>query len=363
MLASPLNTRDDLLALRLLAAVRARDFGSTPDARRGGAAAAFPSIDLALVDFKHPGGPRWANVLFSREHLPGLLAEIDSGAGAVRNVCFDADPQNAQHESVAWLPGADWSRLDRVPIDAGRGAAPHRYIAPYPASLLKLMVAVGVGLAVDRGLCDWPAALEPMIVVSDNAATDDCVALLHRAGLLAPQHDNAVNAVFAAWGLPTLQLNDTTAAGGWRNADGAGVGHIHMTAWDTVRLLWLLDPHAPPAPWLPAGTATLRAATREHLHGVLARQQRDGVLSSGMLRGVPGWVGGLPDAPRYAHKTGSTDNYASDAGIVHDERRHYIVAVLTSLGRRYAPDERCVTTWRLPALGASIDALLTPEPA
>ncbi len=354
----------DTLAQDLLAAVRAQDFGSTPDAWRGGAAvAAYPSIDLALVDLNHPGSPRWANVLFSREHPQGLIARVGTDAGAVRNVRFDADLQNAQHDAVAWWPDADWSRLDWTPIDAARGAAPHRFVAPYPASLLKLLVAVGLGLAVDRDLTAWPAALEPMIVVSDNEATEDCVALLHRVGLLAPRHDNALNASFAAWDLRTLQLNDTTAAGGWRNADGAGVGHVHMTAWDTARLLWLLDPHAPPAPWLAAGTVTLRRATREHLHAVLARQQRDGILSSGTLRGVPGWVSGLPDAPRYAHKTGSTDNYASDAGIVHDERRHGIVAVLTSLGRRYAPDDRCATTWRLPALGAAIDALLTQDPA
>ena len=46
------------------------------------------------------------------------------------------------------------------------------------------------------------------------------------------------------------------------------------------------------------------------------------------------------------------------AGIVADGGRRYIVAVLTSLGRRYAPHERCATTWRLPALGAAIDTLL-----
>ena len=121
-----------------------------------------------------------------------------------------------------------------------------------------------------------------------------------------------------------------------------------MTAWDTVRLLWLLDPRAPPAPWLPAGTPTLSPATQERLIALLARQQLDEVLSSGRLRGLPGWVPGLPDAPSFAHKTGSTDNYASDAGIV---------------GRRFAPHEGCATTWRLPALGAAIDALLAPAAA
>jgi hypothetical protein len=359
-----MNTASEALAVALLEAVRAQDFGATPDAWRGGAAVeAFPSIDLAVADFAHAGGPRWANVLFSREFPHGWVADIGSDAGAVSHLRFDADPQNDRHESVAWLPGADWSRLDWTPIDAARAAAPRRFVAPYPASLLKLMVAVGVGLAVERGLCAWPAALEPMITVSDNDATDECVALLHRVGLLAPGRDHAVNAAFSAWGLRTLQINDTTLRGGWRNADGAGVGHIHMTAWDTVRLLWLLDPQAPPARWLPAGTPTPSRATQEQLLAVLARQQRDEVLASGSLRSLPGWVPGLPDAPAFAHKTGSTDNHASDAGIVASRGRHYAVAVLTSLGRRFAPHAGCATTWRLPALGAAIDAWLAPRAA
>jgi beta-lactamase class A len=87
------------------------------------------------------------------------------------------------------------------------------------------------------------------------------------------------------------------------------------------------------------------------------------VLSSGRQRGLPGWVPGLPDAPAFAHKTGSTDNYAADAGVVKSGGRHYAVAVLTSLGRRFAPHEGCATTWRLPALGAAIDALLAPAAA
>ena len=91
---------------------------------------------------------------------------------------------------------------------------------------------------------------------------------------------------------------------------------------------------------------------------MLARQQRDEILSSGALRDVPGWVRGLPDAPHFAHKTGTTDTYASDAGIVRSERCHYLVAVLTNLGRRTAAHERCATTWRLPALGAAVHRIM-----
>jgi beta-lactamase class A len=82
------------------------------------------------------------------------------------------------------------------------------------------------------------------------------------------------------------------------------------------------------------------------------------VLSSGSQQRHEGWVRGLPDAPRFAHKTGTTDNYASDAGIVHADGAHYLVAVLSSLGRRYAAHEGCATTWRLPALGGALRGLL-----
>ena len=351
------------LAQSLLAAVRAQDFGNTADSQRGGAPVRhFPSIDLAVVVFDAATAQRppvWANVLFSREHPQGVVAQIGADAGALQGQRFDADQRDAAGTSIAWITDSDWQRT-RFKNLSGPAHAPLRFVAPYPASLLKLMVAVGVGLAVDKGLCTWPAALEPMIVVSDNDATTACVALLHRVGMVAP-----LNARLAALGLPTLQLNNTQRNGGWMNGAGAGVGQIHMTAWDTTRLLWLLDAQAPAAPWLPAGTTLLQASTRDHLRGVLSRQELDEILSSGALRKVPGWVPGGPDAPAFAHKTGTTENYASDAGIVRTVMGsdglpacHYIVSVLSNLGSRYAPHEDCATTWRLPALGAAIHRLV-----
>jgi hypothetical protein len=337
----------------LRSTVRELDFGATADALQGGGpVGAHPSIDLAVAVFPRNKPPLWANVLFSREHPAGLVAEIGADAGAVQNIRFEGDLQDHKGDSSAWLPGADWQRLPFRPLLPGDTRL-LRFVAPYPASLLKLMVAVGVGLALDRGLADWPPALEPMLVVSDNDATTECVALLHRLELV-----ETLNHRFAELGLATLQLNGTQPNGGWRNADGSGVGHIHMTAWDTLRLLWLLDAQAPPPPWLPPGTTLLRDTTRAHLQAVLRRQQLDHVLSSGSLRKLPGWVPGLPDAPAFAHKTGSTQNYASDAGIVTTGQVHGIVAVLTSLGTRYAPHERCATTWRLPRLGAAVHILM-----
>jgi hypothetical protein len=63
----------------------------------------------------------------------------------------------------------------------------------------------------------------------------------------------------------------------------------------------------------------------------------------------------------FLHKTGATENYASDAGIVRGRaphRRHYIVALLSNLGHRYAPHRAQSTSWRVNALGAAVDAAM-----
>jgi hypothetical protein len=403
-------TRDDL-AQRLLQAVRAQHFEATSDAMRGGAPLAhFPSLDLALIAFPPNAAPVWANVLFSREHPQGLVAEIAPRARAVGNIAYVADRTDVRLVSDAWLPDADWPRLEFAPL---AGSGPHRFVAPYPASLIKLMVAVGVARLVDAGACAWDAPLayagrtrgvadwaEDMIVFSCNDSTSALVALLHAQGAIAREGArevrNTLHEAFAAQGLSTLRLADTRADGGWGNAAGAGVGHLQMTAWDSARLLWLLDADAPPTPWRASGApALLSDRSRDRIRTWLDDQALHEILSSTALAGVPGWVPGLPAAMparwigadgslfagteyafpadvrpasqraevRFAHKTGTTENYASDAGIVRGiapHRRHYIVAILSNLGTRYAPGEPCATTWRLPALGAAIDAAMAP---
>ena len=345
------------LAQALLSAVRAQDFGATPDGRRGGKPLThFPSIDLAVAAFPAHKPAVWANVLFSREHPQGLVAAMDSHAGAVTNVRFVGDQRNARGESFLWWPDADWSQLHWTPLF---GQGPHRFVAPYPASLLKMIVAVGVAMAVDEGKTPWPErAMDIMITVSDNDATTEMVALLHRLGYVDKLHDR-----LAACGLPTLQLRGTQANGGWGNGAGAGVGMIQMTAWDSVRLMWLLDAQAPRAPWLHASAMLVSAASRERLRTLMEAQKLGEILSSTSHTKMPGWVPGIPGELRFAHKTGTTENYASDAGIVRGRaplKRHYVVALLTNLGQRYAPHADLPTTWRLPALGGAIDAALAP---
>lgn len=398
------------LAQALVSAVRAQNFVQTADAQLGGAPVRqHPSLDLAVAAFPAGAAPVFANVLFSREHPEGLVAEIGPEAGPVRNVHYQADQLDADGRSAAWLPGADWQAL-RWRTLAGEDSLP-RVVAPYPASLVKLMVLVGVAHQVDQGHARWAQDWTwqgrsrtvrdwafDMTVISSNDATSALVALLHAVGAIRREQGievrNEVHALFAAQGLHTLRLHNTQPDGGWRNADGAGVGQLQMTAWDTLRLLWLLDDAAPPAPWLAAGTAPLlRPESRAVVLHCLGEQGLHSELSSSLLAGLPGWVPGIPallparwlkpdgsawldhdlaypgdlrpERARcdvaFAHKTGNTENYSSDAGIVRGigtSKRHYLIALTSNLGSRYAPHPLASTTWRIPALGAAIDAWL-----
>lgn len=396
----------DSLAQALRAAVRAQNFAATPDPLNGGRPLREPpSLDLAVIAFPRGAAPVAANLLFSREHPGGLIAPLPPRCGAQSALGYVADVQDADGRSIAWLPGADWSAIDWRPL---HGHGP-RVVAPYPASLFKLMLAVGVAHGLDCGWLSlderWGHAgdtrpvrawLFDMLAVSCNRSTSALVALAHARGLLADERDgpHALHRLFAALDLPTLRLARTRPDGGWGNAAGAGVGQLQMTAWDTVRLLWWLDQQdpdrpAPPCPWLAPDAPRLQPAGREALLAGLRGQGLDIVLSSGSLSGLPGWRPGIANAtpaawrqadgslavgdyrfpagpaPRaeveYAHKIGNTENYAADAGIVRSLRaggRHYLIALTSNLGQRYAPQPGCAGPWGLAALGAAVDTLL-----
>jgi hypothetical protein len=298
----------------------------------------------------------------SSEHPKGLVARFDAATGAVANIAFHADVRDAKGDSYAWLPGADWSRID-FPHWFGQGS---RFVAPYPASLLKMMVAVGIGRLADAGRSDWALPLSfagqtraiadwlfDMITVSSNEATSALVAHLHERGAIRREGGrevhNELHEAFAAAQLPGLMIANTQPDGGWGNGAGSGVGQIQMTAWDALRLMWRLDADAPAQPEL------VSPASRDVIRRALDAQKLHHNLNSESLRALPGWVPGIPVPPAsFAHKTGNTQNYTSDAGIVHDGSLHYLIAVTTSLGMRYAPHPEASTTWKLPALGAAV---------
>ncbi|MBV8502178.1 MAG: hypothetical protein JO006_10695 [Paucibacter sp.] len=378
---------NEQLAQALLEAVRAQRFEETPDALQGGSpVGVHPSIDLAVVAFPRHGAPVHANVLFSRDFPAGVVGEVDITDGPVRNIRFVADLQDQFGVSIAWQPGSDWRRLPWRPL-MGQGAC--RFVAPYPASLFKLLVLVACGRIVDAGRSQWETrisancgtrslaewALE-MTKDSSDEATTVLIAHLHACGMLGTEDrgPHALHRLFTAQGLAGLRVAGTRADGGWNNAAGAGVGQLQMTAWDTARLLWLIDPDAPPAPWMPEGSPSLLGESREHVLHCLREQRLHDTLSSGALAGLRGFVRGIPahlpgaaddsagrGEVRFLHKTGNTENCSANAGIVQSKKaggRHYVVALISNLGSRYAPDPACATTWKLPALGAAIDRIM-----
>ncbi|MBI3369228.1 MAG: serine hydrolase [Burkholderiales bacterium] len=360
------------LAQALRDALLAQPWLEVRDSRRNGQPVThLPAIDLAVAAFPSGKPPVWANLLLSREHPQTLRAEIPPNGGAVRNIAFLADPTDATGTSIAWQPNADWSGIAFQPL---WGDGPQRFVAPYPASLIKLMVLVGVARLVDAGQAEWdevwPHAgerhsvaqwAEPMITLSSNEATTALVALLHARGAIrrdagGEQH-NALHDLFAQLGLPTLRLADTQADGGWFNRGGAGVGHLQMTAWDTVRLLWLLA-GTDAAPWLPGeAPRVLGDDSRARVWTWLAGQTHNTILSTGALRHVPGWVPGIPC--RFEHKTGNTESYASDAGRVRcDNGLRYLIAILTTQGSHTQSHPDQPTTWLVPQVGAAVHAWL-----
>ncbi|EYF05602.1 Hypothetical protein CAP_3150 [Chondromyces apiculatus DSM 436] len=366
---------------------------------KGAPLARTPSVDLAVVAFPQGCPPVGASVILSAGTPDVRVNAIDPSSVEVRGVRFRR-----------WNP-ARWDgapTAPRVPSDdVVPGLAGVDFDLPYPASLFKLLVAVQVLRLVERGTLtlDQPvfdghagrplrAWLDDMITRSDNTSTRALVRKLHALGAM-----DEVTPYFAALGLPTLQIRGTSpvTGGDWHP------GQIHMGAWDTARLLWLIDPSAPPPSW-PMAAPFLGEASRQRLFTLLSEQAFHEALSTPALCGTWGVRQGIPARmpPRwihrdgsvnvdelrrstdarpcnasaevaFAHKTGLTLNYGSDAGIVTGipgrARRHYLVALVSNLGYRYTDAEHaggplpCLAkgvcyTQRIPALGARLDALM-----
>jgi hypothetical protein len=339
----------------------------------------MPNVDVAVLELDAEGRVvAAANVLVSRDYPRGRAVRIDAetlGTKAVRFTRWDLE---------RWDDQKGWS--DAAPEDdlvPGRARAPMRFMAPYPASLFKILIAYGVMRRVDRGelTLDTPYRflrdtvdmgerpvrgwLEPMIVESNNGATEALVKLLHERGAM-----EALNAELAELGLGTLRVNGTSPVTGrsWQP------GSIHMTALDTARLFLLIN-GGPGVLWRTAEGRAVTAAelsepARRFLKKLLAEQGYAEGLSSTLVCGDPNVRPGIPTAvPKrwlaedgtarvgetafrrdtrpcneaaeveFLHKTGQTENYGSDAGIVRalpgKTPRHYAIALLSNLGYRY----------------------------
>lgn len=364
-----------------------------------------PSVDVAVIAFEPGCAPAFADAMMSRD-FPGVhVSRRDPTTLAITGVRFrrwDQARWDAEGEAPAAFTEAD----DIVP--PRRGEATIDFTVPYPASNFKLLVAVELLAQVDRGklklsdtfehakkkrpLNEW---LEDMITWSDDESTQAIVRKLHAVGVMDRLSDR-----FAKLGLGTLQIHDTSRTTGrsWHP------GRIHMGAWDTARLLWLLDPDAPPPSW-PVDAAFLSPAAKAQLVTLLGAQAYHDVLTTTALCGTPLTAKGIPAllperwinpeghfslegtkldvdvrpcnaaaAVTFAHKTGLTFNFGSDAGIVRGipgrSKRHYVIAFFSNLGHRYTDADKsagpppCDTlgicyTQRIGALGATIDAAVT----
>jgi beta-lactamase family protein len=340
-----------------------------------------PHIDLAVIALDANVRPqRAANVLVSPEYPDGVAVPLDTDLRAT-SVRFRR-----------WGGDGD--------LVAGREDAPLEFMAPYPASLFKLIVAFHVLALAERGVIDLEAEyayapvtapgeepvtgggapvagtqtnhfwLDAMVTASNDRAT---------CALLKQLHDideiEAMNDGMRALGLETLQVNGTSPrhGGRWRP------GEIHMTAMDTARLLCVIG------------------REQRELHELLAQQGCNEALSTvnwghtaypapGIPQLVPDrWIEPVDGSVTvdgkafardvrpanalaevtFAHKTGLTYNYGSDAGIVrslpHAPRRHYVIALIATLGHRYTDgrDPAVRYTEKLAQLGRLVDELLT----
>lgn len=441
-LLSPAQPALTPLAAPLLNAVRAEHFEQVMDFGPGsedspGVAhpiAHPPNLDFAVLQLDAEGrAVTWADVLLSRDYPTGVAVPVDleHGASCVRFLRWDIARFNGGTFRLTGTPLSHEGWTNEPPLTPdddlvpGRTAAPYQFMAPYPASLFKLMVAfhvlrmVQVGsVTLDTEYTSAPpdtvpetrplrAWLDPMITQSDNHCTAALLKMLHDRREIEP-----LNREFRELGLGTLQIHGTNPANGldWQP------GQIHMTAFDTVRLLWLIEGgpgvlwHAPDgraitADWLSPGP-------RSFLKKILLEQGFNEALSTANYPGAPYIHPGIPShvaerwiqpatghvivegvdygvdlrranplAPvDFAHKTGLTYNYGSDAGIVRSRPgqpfRHYIVALLTNLGYRYTDDALAHRTTfpaldtnapvsytqRIPDLGAAVDRLMLPVP-
>jgi hypothetical protein len=433
--ASPLET-EILTAVRDAHFERVIDFGAGNENRPVKASlnlpaktiAHPPNVDVAVIQFDAQGRVvDRAEVLLSRDYPDGLIVSLDpnAGASAVRFRRWDierSDGGTFSPEDGHQLTTKGWTNnpplTDADDIVPGRTNAPYQFMAPYPASLFKSMVAFHLMRMIDAGrinldsecvyalsgaeperrkIRDW---LDPMITASDNHATAALLKMLHDQNEIEP-----LNREFRDLGLSTLQINGTRAADG----RGWSPGQIHMTAFDTARLFWIID-GGPGVFWTGANARPVTAqllsdSSRAFLKKLLSDQGFNDALTTANFPGAKNVRPGIPSRVsdrwidptngtvtvagerfgldiraanaraevNFAHKTGLTFNYGSDAGIVTSlpgqPFRHYIIALLANLGNRYADEAfaSCKTfpafdavspisyTQRIPALGKAID--------
>ena len=366
-----------------------------------------PNIDLAVIELDRSGRPTAAaDVLISRDYPDGVAVRIgrDLGTEAVRWRRWNTDRWNggtfsetdgSRLTTVGWADNPPFTADDD--IVPGRQDAPIEFMEPYPASVFKLLIAfhtlrlVDAGeMELDRPYVYTPADgtppvsrssrqwLDKMITESDNDSAKALIKQLHDRDEM-----DHLNEELRDLGLGTLQVRGTDPVTGGR----WGVGDITLTSLDTARLLLIVN-GSPGTLWRTPEGREVRAdvlspRSRRLLKRMLAQQgwndilstsnwcgreyPQQGIRSTVAARWVDPETGTVTVAEKnfgqdvrpcnaradveFAHKTGFTYNFLADAGIV-DSRpgrppRHFIVAMLSNLGYRYA-DARFARAKRAP---------------
>ncbi len=313
-------------------------------------AAHLPNVDVAVIELTPQGRVVGAaNVLYDRDSPKGFTVRIDPRHLTTKGVEFSRWRLNRWDDQAAWDAGP---AAEDVTVPARN---PQKsYMAAYPASVLKVMVAHSIYRLVDQrrltlstpvryheevvdgevqtcaygpsnptgaepapvadGATDTVAGwLDQMITVSDNFATCALLQEINDQGALAQS-----NAHFAAIGLPSLRMQPSQPLVG----NGWSSGTMSMGALDTAKLM-LIASGAPGKLWTaPNGRAVtanvLSPSSRAAYRADLAEQSFNEVLNPVNLCGSTDAVQGIPSTvpQRWVDPaTGNVVTYDGDLAI------------------------------------------------
>ncbi|MDR7279232.1 serine hydrolase [Catenuloplanes atrovinosus] len=364
-----------------------------------------PQIDATVLELDAAGriiGS--ATVLMSPRYPDGVVVDVDRDL-------HTTDVRWREWDDEGWYANQGQGTVDIVP---GREGASLDFMSPYPASVMKLMVAFGVLRLIDRGtatldepypyrpaepstLCGPDADdtlrgyLDRMLTESSNEAACALIKFLWDRSAV-----DELNQTFQNLGLETLRLLNTRPSNGgrWTNS-------LTMSSLDTAKLLAIVN-GGPGTLWTaPNGHRVtkneLSRASREFFLSMLHQQGWNWMLSTTNYCGREYPAPGIPQkvAPRwiaadgtvtvagtsfgadvrpcnraaevtFAHKPGWVSTSGADAGIVTslpgERPRHYIISVFSNLGEQYVDANRpadagpSAYTEKFARLGALIDA-------
>jgi hypothetical protein len=366
-----------------------------------------PQINASVLELDADGRITGsATVLMSPQYPHGVVVPVDDNL-------YTTNVRWRQWDDAGWYANHAQGTVDVVP---GREDAELDFMLPYPASVLKLMVAFGVLRLIDQGqvglddtyqyqpapvssLCGGASSntvrkyLDAALTESSNAAACALIKLLWDHNAIDP-----LNQQFADLGLATLRLVGTNPVNGgrWSNS-------ITMSSLDTAKLLAIINGGAGTLWTAPNGQPVtkdvLSDASRELFLAKLGEQGWNWMLSTTNYCGRDYPAAGIPQVTAsrwigadgkvtvagnkfgqdvrpcneqaqvtFAHKPGWVNNAGSDAGIVRSlpgaTERHYIISVFSNLGSQYEDPSRPATpsgtvpvqyTEKLAQLGAAVD--------